>query len=60
MDNKKKITRYLGKEGRSPTSKIAIMLGRNYYEVQKLLKQLRREGLVLSEKKGKGVYWILK
>jgi len=60
MKNNKRIIRYLEKEGRSPTSKISQNLGINYYAVETILKKLRREKLVISEKKGKGTFWIVK
>lgn len=60
VKNRKKILRFLSKEGRSSSAKISILTGIEQSRAEELLKKLRRDKLVLSEKKGNGTFWIAK
>lgn len=61
INNKQKeILKFLKKEGRSATSKIASYIGLPTDYTKKYLDELAKENLVIKEKETNATYWRLK
>ena len=57
---KQEILNLLKREKEKPLGEIAFMLKTNYYKIKYILSELKDEGKVINEKRGRWCYWRLK
>ena len=57
MDKKKEILKWLKQLGRTPTSKIMVLIGTNLEYTKRYLEELKEEGKIIKEEETNSIYW---
>lgn len=59
-EKKKQILDILKRDKELAMGEIAFLIKTNYYKTKYLLSELKEEGKIINETKGRGSYWRLK